>query len=97
MTSVWLFITATMLLLALSIDASPSPSNTTKMNAMYKMDTVVSRRMTTGGVVDAHGDNINISRDLKTTVVLMQDVLAAKGKARDTKVERTDGLFKFNV
>ena len=48
--------------------------------AMYKTDRVTTRR-SAPGAVDAHGDTINVSNEVKTTVALMQDILAARGNA----------------
>lgn len=56
---------------------------------MYKTDRVNRRRIApAGGVVDAHGDNVNLSHEHKTTVALMQDILAARA---NTKAEESGG------
>lgn len=59
--------------------------NTTgRIHAMYKqrrMGDERSKRRSVSGIVDAHGDSINVSREVKTKVVLMEDVLAARSAA----------------
>jgi hypothetical protein len=57
---------------------------TGRIHAMYKqrrMGDERSKRRSVSGIVDAHGDSINVSREVKTKVVLMEDVLAARSAA----------------
>ena len=66
------------------------------MNAMYKTNSI-SSKVGTAGVVDAHGDNINVGMESKTTVALMEDVMAARAAAADTvRGVKTIPTFKFN-
>lgn len=47
---------------------------------MYKQN-VRKLRRSAPGITDAHGESINVSKEVKTTVVLMEDVVAARAAA----------------